>query len=79
MPSYGHPPTQYHTAGVPHSSDPFLCPLGFMMVSRWHEREGQERGARLVACPRSHLLLAVFQELQTSLPVLSHLPKSGSY
>lgn len=40
VPSYGHPLTQYHMAGVPHSPDPFSCSLGFMMVSWWHEKEG---------------------------------------
>lgn len=30
------PPHPVYTAGAPHSSDPFSCSLGFMMVSWWY-------------------------------------------
>lgn len=60
------PLTQYHMVGVPHSSSPFSCSLGLILIS-WWLAGGAAAGAKLVACPLSHLLLAVFQELQIHL------------
>lgn len=66
MPSQGTPNPAPHCRG-PHPSGFFSYSLGLITVSWWLQGVTGVGGTKLVACPLSRLLLAIFQHLQIHL------------